>query len=92
MHAAKAIGGLVQRTAFCLEAGCDLVLVCQPADVSELLGELDGPLSDAGETISFLYGRPTVNREELVEVDKEGIKEWQRWRLSLEELGAQEWT
>ena len=56
-----------------------------------MLGGLDEPLGDAGAAISSLYGRPTVNREELAEVDREGIKEWRRWRQSMEELGAQSW-
>jgi len=90
MHAAKAVGGLVERTRLCLEAGCDLVLVCQPEDVKELLSVLDGGLPEAGAAITRLYGRPTVNRAELVEVEREGIKEWRRWRQSLEELGYQE--
>jgi beta-N-acetylhexosaminidase len=88
MHAAKSVGSLVERTRLCLDAGCDLVLVCHPGDVGELLSGLDEPLMDAGAAISRLYGRPTVNREELIEVDREGIKEWRRWRQSLEELGA----
>jgi beta-N-acetylhexosaminidase len=91
MHAAKSVGNLVERTRLCLDAGCDLVLVCQPGDVEELLGKLDEPLNDSSVVISSLYGQPTVNREELVVVDKEGIKEWRRWRQSLEELGAQSW-
>jgi beta-N-acetylhexosaminidase len=91
MHAAKVVGSLVERTRLCLEAGCDLVLVCQPGDAGELLSGLAEPLNDASAAISKLYGRPTVNREELVMVDKEGIKEWRRWRQSLEELGMQSW-
>lgn len=90
MHAARVAGGLVERTLLCLEAGCDLALVCQPEDVTELLSGLDD-LGDSHETVSRLYGRPTVNREELVVVDNEGIKEWRRWRQSLEELGQQSW-
>jgi beta-N-acetylhexosaminidase len=92
MHAAKSVGGLAERARLSLEAGCDLVLVCQPVDVSELLGEWRGAPSDAGAAISRLYGRPTVKREELASVDQEGIKEWSRWRRSLEELGAQSWS
>jgi beta-N-acetylhexosaminidase len=91
MHAAKSAGNLVERTRLCLDAGCDLVLVCQPGDVDELLRGLDEPLSDASPAISRLYGRPTVNREELLAVNKEGIKEWRRWQQSLEELGTQSW-
>jgi beta-N-acetylhexosaminidase len=92
MHAAKSVGGLVERTQLCLEAGCDLALVCLPADVETLLGGMDKLVSDAGDAISRLYGRPTVNREELVQVGREGIKEWRRWRQSLEELGEQRWS
>jgi beta-N-acetylhexosaminidase len=92
MHAAKSVGNLVERTHLCLEAGCDLALVCQPGDVKILLGALESPLSDTGESISRLYGWPTVSREELANVDDEGIKEWSRWKLSLEELGKQSWS
>ena len=92
MHAAKSVGGLLERTHLCLAAGCDLALVCMPDDVDVLLDQLDGPLGDASMAISRLYGRPTVNREELVSVDREGIKEWRRWKQSLEELGEQSWV
>jgi beta-N-acetylhexosaminidase len=92
MHAAKSVGGLIDRTHLCLQAGCDLALVCLPEDVKALLGGLDGPLGDAGEAISRLYGRPTVNREELAEVDREGIREWRHWQQSLEDLGDQRWS
>lgn len=91
MHAAKSVGGLVERTRLCLAAGCDLALVCLPGDVARLLAELKGPVGDATAAVSALYGRPTVNREELVSVDREGIKEWKRWKQSLEELGEQSW-
>jgi hypothetical protein len=83
---------LVERTHLCLEAGCDLALVCQPGDVKILLGALENPLGDAGESISRLYGWPTVSREELASADDEGIKEWSRWKQSLEELGKQSWS
>jgi beta-N-acetylhexosaminidase len=92
MHAAKSVGGLVERTHLCLAAGCDLVLVCLPGDVKTLLAELDGPLQDSGEAIARLYGRPTVNREELASVNREGIKEWGHWQQSLEQLAEQNWS
>jgi beta-N-acetylhexosaminidase len=84
MHAATHIGGLEVRTRACLEAGCDLVLVCRPEDVRELLNSLDGPIGDASDAISRLYGRPTVSRDELTQVRQEGIREWQHWQKSLE--------
>jgi len=92
MHAAKSVGDLVERTRLCLQAGCDLVLVCQPEDVTALLSELDGRLEDAAGAVSRLYGEPTVNREELISVDLEGIREWRHWRQSLEKLGEQRWS
>jgi len=92
MHAAKSVGGLKDRTRLCLDAGCDLALVCIPEDVDALLGELEELPGDASGAISRLYGRPTVNGEELIAVDREGIKEWRRWKQSLEDLGKQSWV
>jgi len=89
MHAAKTVGSLLDRTRLCLQAGCDLVLVCQPADVDELLGGWAEPVIDAGAAISRLYGQPTVKPGELIAAEKAGIKEWRRWQQSLEELGPQ---
>ena len=92
MHAAKTVGNLRARTRACLEAGCDLVLVCQPQDVAQLLDQLDGSIGDAVDSVSHLYGKPTVNREELAEVRREGIREWGHWQQSLETLGGQTWN
>ncbi|MFC1689129.1 beta-N-acetylhexosaminidase [Pseudomonadota bacterium] len=92
MHAAKSVGGLGERTQLCLEAGCDLALVCQPEDVSELLGSLNELPDREGLPVSRLYGRPTVSKEELASVDREGVKEWRRWSLSLEALDGQGWS
>jgi beta-N-acetylhexosaminidase len=92
MHAARTVGGLTARTRLCLEAGCELVLICQPADVRELLGQLDGSPVDAGAAVARLYGRPTVDREELAAVAREGIREWGHWQRSLEQLGEQAWA
>jgi beta-N-acetylhexosaminidase len=92
MHAAKSIGNLMERTLKSLEAGCDLVLVCQPEDVTELQEQFVGPICNAGELISTLYGKPTLDREELVAVKEAGIRELKHWGSSLEELGEQKWT
>ena len=93
MHAAKSAGSLEGRARACLDAGCDLVLICDPDDAAQLLTDLaDDSLVDASETVARMYGRPTVNREELVEVVRERIGEWRRWQASLEELGKQSWT
>ena len=83
MHAARVAGGLPERTAACLEAGCDLVLVCHPAEVEELLGGAS-PQREASDALERLYGRPTVDREQLRAVVAEGIREWGHWQRSLE--------
>lgn len=90
MHAARVAGGLPERTAACLEAGCDLVLVCHPAEVEELLGGA-APQRDASAVLERLYGRPTVDREQLRAVVEEGIREWGHWQRSLEALNGQAW-
>jgi beta-N-acetylhexosaminidase len=92
MHAARAAGDLATRTRLCLEAGCDIVLVCQPGDVEQLLRTLERSPGDATQALARLYGRPTVDREGLVEVDREGIREWAHWQRSLEKLGEQSWS
>ena len=92
MHAAKSVGSLALRARKCLEAGCDLVLVCGPEDVEELLAGIDGAIGDASGPISKLYGRPTVDRDELALVRDAGIRELRQWQNSLEELGEQQWS
>lgn len=87
MHAAKAAGGVSDRAASCLEAGCDLVLVCGPEEVEELLSGRTVGFGDASEATRRLYGRATVGREELLAVQREGIREWEHWRSSLVRLG-----
>ena len=86
MHAAKTVGDLPTRTRLCLEAGCDLVLVCNPQDVAALLPQLEASPADATKAVTRLYGRPTVDRGELIRVVEEGIREWGHWQRSLEQL------
>lgn len=92
MHAARTAGGLAQRTRCCLDAGCDLVLVCQPEDVDQLLGAEHLDTQDSTEVISGLYGRPTVDADELASLDREGIREWRQWQRSLNKLGEAVWS
>lgn len=93
MHAAKRVGDLEQRTRLCLDAGCDLALVCQPEDVEWLLARLgEAALADASGAVARLYGRPTVTAEELDQAVAERIGEWRRWRRSLEDLNEQAWA
>lgn len=93
MHAARAVGDLRTRAQRCLNAGCDLALLCQPDEVGELLRGLTPPdaLGDATAIIERLYGWPTVDAGELDRVVREGIREWRQWQKSLEELGEQTW-
>ena len=92
MHAAKAAGGVRERAEGCLDAGCDLVLVCHPEDIDQLFAS--GPVNfpDASKPISRLYGKATVGREQIAEVKREGIREWEHWRLSLERMSQQDWS
>lgn len=94
MHAARAVGDLQARAQRCLDAGCDLALVCQPDEVGQLLSGLPAPeaLGDATHAIGRLYGRPTVAAAELDRLPAAGIGEWKRWQKSLEELGEQVWV
>jgi beta-N-acetylhexosaminidase len=92
MHAAKSVGTLQERTRLCLEAGCELVLVCQPEDVATLMAQLDdGNVSlesdDAAAAINRLAGAPTLTGTELEAVAQAGIREWPQWQRSLEQLG-----
>lgn len=87
MHAAKTAGDVADRARLCLHAGCDLVLVCFPEEVQQLMqGDL-GEIEQCPEAINRLYGAAKLDRDELVEVKREGIREWQHWRNSLERLG-----
>ncbi len=91
MHAARVAGAAADRARGCLEAGCDLVLVCQMEEIESLTAdELQDP-PDASAKLATLYGNATVERGELAEVDREGIREWGHWRRSLEQLG-ESWT
>jgi beta-N-acetylhexosaminidase len=97
MHAAKTAGDLPDRVTACLDAGCDFALVCDPDEVEALLEGSDGFDGDASHLIARLYGRPTVDRDELLQAEREGIKEWGQWRASLERIARQteeapEWT
>ncbi len=86
MHAAFSVGNLAQRLQRCLTAGCELVLVCKPEDVEDLLPALDQPLIDSSTRIATLYGKATVDSRELSEASANGAGEWQQWRRSLENL------
>ena len=86
MHAALVAGDLLARTQACLEAGCDLVLVCRPEDVEELLGRSGPPFGDASPALGALYGSATLDAAELAGAADRGANEWRQWRESPEHL------
>jgi beta-N-acetylhexosaminidase len=86
MHAATHEGSLDQRVRACLNAGCDLALVCLENDVRALMSADPDHWPDAGAAIQRLYGRPSVNARELEQVVAEGIREWPHWQQSLEQM------
>jgi beta-N-acetylhexosaminidase len=86
MHAAHHAGRLIHRVSACIEAGCDLALVCMEQDVIDLMASEPAAPSDVSELIGHLYGRPTVDADELEQVVIEGIREWPHWQKSLEQM------
>lgn len=81
MYAAKVAGGLVNRVRDSLLAGCDAILVCDPADVRQLLASNDALPVDANTALKRLKGRLTVTRDEV-----ESVGEWRQWKNSIEQL------
>lgn len=67
MAAARSAGGIGARIDAHREAGCDLVLVCQPDTVPEALTSQDGkPVCDP-RRIAALQGRVAANWQDLVD-------------------------
>jgi beta-N-acetylhexosaminidase len=90
MHAARTVGDLFARTRSCLQSGCDLVLVCRPEDVEELLPRIDRPLPVANDAISTLYGVARLSRQEMSAAASQGVGEWRQWQESLRNLSKSE--
>jgi beta-N-acetylhexosaminidase len=86
MHAALAAGSLPERCHRCIEAGCNLVLVCKPEDVEELLGQLDTPFPDASQFITSLYGTCRLTHAEMAAAAVLGAGEWRQWQDSLNRM------
>jgi len=89
MHAALSAGPLPDRCAACLDAGCDLVLVCNPEDVDALYSQSQDAMGDAGAAISSLYGQPHLSAADLLAAESRGAGEWNHWQQSLSELNEQ---
>ena len=68
MEGARALGGITTRAVAALDAGCDMVLVCNdPASVDELYDELDRRMSAVAlARLARLHGRPAA--ESMVEL------------------------
>lgn len=93
MHAARTAGDLAGRARACFAAGCELALVCDPGEVAELLGgAAAATLGDGSPAATRLYGEPTVDAAELLQVAREGIREWPHWQKSLQDLNRQAWS
>ncbi len=80
MSGAESVGGYPQRAQASLEAGCDMLLVCnQPSaadEVLESLGDYRNPVSQL--RLVRMHGRPTAENTSLFES--------QRWLSSTEQL------
>jgi len=85
MFAAKMAGGLVERARDSLQAGCDAVLVCDPADVRALLANAGLSFADANDALKRLKGRNTTSRE-----DVERVGEWRQWKKTIEQLESEQ--
>lgn len=87
MHAAGFAGKLADRMHLSLQAGCDAVLVCDPAHVAELLGACDASPAASGASLMRLAGRSMVTADELPMVG-----EWRHWQQSVQELEHSQWA
>ncbi|MFP5505559.1 MAG: beta-N-acetylhexosaminidase [Gammaproteobacteria bacterium] len=75
MAATECMGDHPQRAQAALEAGCDMVLVCnQPEATDRVLDRLDGYTDPAGQArLARLHGRQGMNRRDL-----HASEHWQR--------------
>ena len=85
MFAAKVAGGLAERVRDSLQAGCDAVLVCDPADVRDLLASSELSFADADGALKRLKGRHTATRDEV-----ERVGEWRQWKKTIEQLESEQ--
>ncbi len=84
MQAAKVAGGLRDRSVAAIDAGCDLILVCDPDDVQTLLDDPEAMhWPAAADIVERLYGRPGASRKELASVPE--FRHWQRSLTDLQE-------
>ena len=67
MAGAAVAGGFPERASAALQAGCDMVLVCNnPTGVAQILDELGERHEPVGQVrLMRMHGRNTVDRDEL---------------------------
>jgi beta-N-acetylhexosaminidase len=87
MHAAGYAGKLPERVRHSLAAGCDAVLVCDPADVNALYQAIGDIEADGAVPLSKLRGHNPHSETELASVG-----EWSHWQRSLEDLAKSKWA
>lgn len=81
MAAAESVGGVKSRIEAHLEAGCDIVLVCAPALVTESIAALRGWKPITEERLSLLMPRQYLDWDRLIASD-----EWEQTRQTLDSL------
>lgn len=83
MAAAEAVGGIEDRAMMALEAGCDMVLICNDRDSAvvavDSLGEYSEPASQV--RLARLHGRRAAKRDALLASD-----DWKRVREAVRHL------
>jgi beta-N-acetylhexosaminidase len=69
MEGASVVGGFVERAEAALEAGCDMILVCNNRDgVIEILDQLKvKPSQESGHRLTRMKGQPYMNRSALLD-------------------------
>ena len=85
MKGASVVGSAATRVRLALEAGCDLVLLCNaPEQVPEVLASLQGYVNPAGQLrLSRLHGRGHFDWETL-----HGSADWQKASALIASLEA----
>jgi len=86
MQAALVAGSLNQRIGLCLDAGCDLVLVCQPTDVAAVFSDNGSLNQSCTSATERLYSNPGLSQAELDGALTQGAGEWRQWQQSLADL------
>jgi len=87
MFAAKVAGSVADRARDSLNAGCDAVLVCHPADVRQILVGSESRFDDADSALKRLKGNLTATREEI-----ESVSEWRQWKKTISQMEQSKWV